>query len=446
MIKILESMKRVYLFFCFVVITVCRIYAADVTYIFSDAAAENGIILDSEWTTDSIDEYSYWKATKGGGFFSPKYKSDGFHVYKNGTFTISSKRKMLDVTIYFAKNASFNGENISTSISLKNDTTYTWTANNPAILKQLEITYLTEEQDSIVDTPTKTPALLEWSMDTCEVVLEEENGFPILTTNMPNTNGVEYSSSNMEVATIDKTGKIILLSAGMTIITASFAGNTDYEAAEPAIYVLIAIEPPLGEEYLGIWTQVTDLSQLSIGTKIVIAASSANMALGVVQNLNNRAAVEIEKSANKDTLIINRHVQVISLEKGYNGRNWAFSVGDMEYLYASSSSENQMKTQSHIDANASWVIILSDSGIATIQAMGSNTYCFMKYNFGFRTFACFVEKEANIVLYGKDLSPVSTAIIESVILPSSIKKAIRNNQVVILRNGLYYNMLGQLVE
>ena len=354
MIKILESMKRVYLFFCFVVITVCRIYAADVTYIFSDAAAEKGIILDSEWTTDSIDEYSYWKATKGGSY-SPKYKRDGFYVYKKGTFTISSKRKMLDVTIYFAKNASFNGENISTSISLKNDTTYTWTANHPAILKQLEITYLTEEQDSIVDTP-------------------------------------------------------------------------------------------LGEEYQGVWTLVTDMSQLSVDSKIIIAAANANKALSTLQNPKNRASVDIIKSSNKDTLMVNRDVQIITLELGAIERTWAFSVGDMGYLYASSSSENQMKTQSHIDANASWVIILSDSGIATIQAMGSNTHCFMKYNSGFRTFACFAEKEANIVLYGKDLSSVSTAIIESVILPSSIKKAIRNNRVVILRNGLYYNMLGQLVE
>ena len=444
MIKILESMKRVYLFFCFVVITVCRIYAADVTYVFSDAAAENGIILDSEWTTDSIDEYSYWKATKGGGFFSPKYKSDGFHVYKNGTFTISSKRKMLDVTIYFANNASFNGENISTSISLKNDTTYTWTANHPAILKQLEITYLTEEQDSIVDTPTKTPALLEWSMDTCEVVLEEENGFPILTTNMPNTNGVEYSSSNMEVATIDKTGRITLLSAGMTTISASFAGNTDYDAAEEATFVLLVAEPPLGEEYLGIWTQVTDLSQLSIGTKIVIAASSANMALGVVQNLNNRAAVEIEKSANKDTLIINRHVQVISLEKGYNGRNWAFCVADTGYLYAASSEKNLMRTQTIVDANASWEISFSNDSVAKIQAMGSNTRRYIKYNAGYNTFSCF--DTGTVVLYGKDISSISTAINNAEMQVLDMKKAIRNNQVVILRNGLYYNMLGQLVE
>ena len=444
MIKILESMKRVYLFFCFVVITVCRIYAADVTYVFSDAAAENGIILDSEWTTDSIDEYSYWKATKGGGFFSPKYKSDGFHVYKNGTFTISSKRKLLDMTIYFAdKDASFDG-NISTSISLKNDTTYTWTANNKAILERLEITYLTEEQDSIVDTPTKTPALLEWSMDTCEVVLEEENGFPILTTNMPNTNGVEYSSSNMEVATIDKTGRITLLSAGMTTISASFAGNTDYDAAEEATFVLLVAEPPLGEEYLGIWTQVTDLSQLSIGTKIVIAASSANMALGVVQNLNNRAAVEIEKSANKDTLIINRHVQVISLEKGYNGRNWAFCVADTGYLYAASSKENLMRTQTMVDANASWEISFSNDGVAKIQAMGSNTRRYIKYNAGYNTFSCF--DTGTVVLYGKNISAVSTAINNAEMQVLDMKKAIRNNQVVILRNGLYYNMLGQLVE
>ena len=439
-------MKRCLLFCYLIFSSLVATQAADVTYVFADAAVADGIGLEGVWTTDSIDEYTYWMATKGGQF-SPKYKVDGFYVYKDGTFTISSMRRMKNITIYFANDKdSFDG-NKSTSISLDNDTVCTWTAMNKAILKQLEITYSSEEeQDSIVDTPTKMQASLEWSMDTCEVVLEEENIYPALITNMPNTDGVEYASSNMEVATIDKTGKIILLSAGMTIITASFDGNTDYEAAEPAIYVLIAIEPPLGEEYQGVWTLVTDMSQLSVDSKIIIAAANANKALSTLQNPKNRASVDIIKSSNKDTLMVNRNVQIITLEPGAKERTWAFSVGDMGYLYASSSSENQMKTQSHIDANASWVIILSDSGIATIQAMGSNTHCFMKYNSGFRTFACFAEKEANIVLYGKDLSSVSTAIIESVILPSSIKKAIRNNQVVILRNGLYYNMLGQLVE
>lgn len=439
-------MKR-YLLFCYLIFSsLVATQAADVTYVFADAAVADGIVLDGVWTTDSIDEYTYWMATKGGQF-SPKYKVDGFYVYKGGTFTISSMRRMKNITIYFANDKdSFDG-NKSTSISLDNDTVCTWTAKNKAILKQLEITYSSEEeQDSIVDTPTKMQASLEWSMDTCEVVLEEENIYPALITNMPNTDGVEYASSNLEVATIDKTGYITLLSAGMTIISASFAGNTDYEAAEPAIYVLIAIEPPLGEEYQGVWTLVTDMSQLSVDSKIIIAAANANKALSTLQNPKNRASVDIIKSSNKDTLMVNRDVQIITLEPGAKERTWAFSVGDMGYLYASSSSENQMKTQSHIDANASWVIILSDSGIATIQAMGSNTHCFMKYNSGYRTFACFAEKEANIVLYGKDVVSVSTAVNESEITQSSIKKAIRNHQIMILRDGIWYSLLGQPIK
>lgn len=429
-------MKRCLLFYYLIFSCLFAVQAADVTYVFAEAAKEQGIILNTTWTSDSIDEHTFWE-TKKATFGDSKWDGEGLLVYKNGKFNLYSSRVISGITLFF--------DNTSV-VKNPNDTTFTWTAENKVTLSKLEITYRIEQQDSVADTPTKMQASLEWSMDTCEVVLEEENIYPALTTNMPNTDGVEYASSNMEVATIDKTGKITLLSAGMTIITASFDGNTDYEAAEPAIYVLIAIEPPLGEEYQGVWTLVTDVSQLSVDSKIIIAAANANKALSTLQNPKNRASVDIIKSSNKDTLMVNRNVQIITLEPGAKERTWAFSVGDMGYLYASSSSENQMKTQSHIDANASWVIILSDSGMATIQAMGSNTHCFMKYNSGFRTFACFAEKEANIVLYGKDLSSVSTAIIESVILPSSIKKAIRNHQIVILRDGIWYSLLGQPIK
>lgn len=429
-------MKR-YLLFCYLIFScLFAVQAADVTYVFAEAAKEQGIILNTTWTSDSIDEHTFWE-TKKATFGDSKWDGEGLLVYKNGKFNLYSSRVISGITLFF--------DNTSV-VKNPNDTTFTWTAENKVTLSKLEITYRIEQQDSVADTPTKMQASLEWSMDTCEVVLEEENIYPALTTNMPNTDGVEYASSNMEVATIDKTGKITLLSAGMTIITASFDGNTDYEAAEPAIYVLIAIEPPLGEEYQGVWTLVTDVSQLSVDSKIIIAAANANKALSTLQNLKNRASVDIIKSSNKDTLMVNRNVQIITLEPGAKERTWAFSVGDMGYLYASSSSENQMKTQSHIDANASWVIILSDSGMATIQAMGSNTHCFMKYNSGFRTFACFAEKEANIVLYGKDLVSVSTAVDESEISQSSIKKAIRYHQIVILRDGIWYSLLGQPIK
>ena len=426
-------MKRC-LLFCYLIFScLFAVHAADVTYVFAEAAKEQGIILNTTWTFDSIDEHTFWE-TKKAPFGNSKWDGEGLLVYKNGKFNLYSSRVISGVTLFF--------DNTSV-VRNPNDIAFTWTAENKATLSKLEITYRIEQQDSVADTPTKMQASLEWSMDTCEVVLEEENIYPALITNMPNADGVEYTSSNTEVATIDKTGNITLLSAGMTIISASFAGNTDYEAAEAATFVLIVSEPPLGEEYQGVWTLVTNMSQLSVDSKIIIAAANANKALSTLQNPKNRASVDVVKSTDKDTLIVNRNVQIITLELGAKERTWALRVGDTGYLYAASSSENLMKTQSQVDANASWVIILSDSGMATIQAMGSNTHCFMKYNSGYRTFACFAEKETNIVLYGKDLVSVSTAVIEFEITQSSIKKAIRNHQIVILRDGMWYNLLGQ---
>ena len=429
-------MKR-YLLFCYLIFSsLVAIQAADITYVFAEAAKEQGIILNTTWTSDSIDGHTFWE-TKKAPFGNSKWDGEGLLVYKNGKFNLYSSRVISGVTLFF--------DNTSV-VKNPNDTTFTWTAENKVTLSKLEISYRIEQQDSVADTPTKMQASLDWNMDTCEVVLESENIYPALTTNIPNADGVEYTSSNTEVATIDKTGNITLLSAGMTIISASFAGNTDYEAAEAATFVLIVSEPPLGEEYQGVWTLVTNMSQLSVGSKILIAAASANKALSTLQNPKNRASVDIIKSTNKDTLMVNRDVQIITLELGAKERTWALSVGDMGYLYAASSSENQMKTQSQIDANASWVIILSDNGMATMQAMGNNTHCFMKYNTGYQTFSCFEEDGANVVLYGKDLSSVSTAIIESEIKPLSIKKAIRNHQIVIMRDGIWYSLLGQPIN
>lgn len=426
-----------YLLFCYLIFSsLVATQAADVTYVFADAAVADEIGLGGDWTTDSIDEYSYWQ-TKKASYAHSKYVEEGLFIYKNGKFNVYSNRKIKEVILTFDNKA---------IIQNPNDTILTWNIEEKGTLSKLEITYLTEEQDSIVDTPTKMQASLDWNMDTCEVVLESENIYPALTTNIPNADGVEYTSSNTEVATIDKTGNITLLSAGMSIISASFAGNTDYEAAEAATFVLIVSEPPLGEEYQGVWTLVTNMSQLSVGSKIIIAAASANKALSTLQNPKNRASVDIIKSTNKDTLMVNRDVQIITLEPGAKERTWALRVGGMGYLYAASSSENLMKTQSQVDANASWVITLADNGIATMQAMGSNTHCFIKYNTGYQTFSCFEENGANVVLYGKDLSSVSTAIIESEILPSSIKKAIRNHQIVILRDGIWYSLLGQPIK
>ena len=76
----------------------------------------------------------------------------------------------------------------------------------------------------------KKPAGLSWGTSSREVTIgAEENNFPTLTNanNLP----VTYASDNTEVATINAEGKITLIAAGTTNISATFEGNEEYEAA-----------------------------------------------------------------------------------------------------------------------------------------------------------------------------------------------------------------------
>lgn len=76
-------------------------------------------------------------------------------------------------------------------------------------------------------TAKKAPGL-SWGTASREVTLgAEDNNFPTLTNG--NNLAVTYDSSEKSVATIDETGKIILIAAGKTTITASFAGNDEFE-------------------------------------------------------------------------------------------------------------------------------------------------------------------------------------------------------------------------
>ena len=88
------------------------------------------------------------------------------------------------------------------------------------------------------------PTTLEWSATEATVVKDaDDNVFPLLTKTPEALEGVTFSSSNADAATIDEnTGEITLVAAGTTTITAKFAGNENYLASE-ASYTLTVKEP-----------------------------------------------------------------------------------------------------------------------------------------------------------------------------------------------------------
>ena len=78
--------------------------------------------------------------------------------------------------------------------------------------------------------PATQPAGLSWGTSSRTVTIGEENTFPTLTNdnNLP----VTYSSSDQSVATINANGEITLVAAGKTTITATFAGNSEFDAGD----------------------------------------------------------------------------------------------------------------------------------------------------------------------------------------------------------------------
>ena len=153
---------------------------------------------------------------------------------------------------------------------------------------------------------------------------------------------------------------------------------------------------------------VTDASTLAAGDQIIITDTLGAKALGTTQNTNNRAAVAV--SDDNGVIVPGANVQIITLEA--SGNNWMLKVGDDQYLYAASSSANQLKTASAETAgdNGKFAITIDAKNFAAVEAQGNNRPS-MRYNSQSSLFACYsatssvvaglkIYKKSNVEVFG----------------------------------------------
>ena len=152
------------------------------------------------------------------------------------------------------------------------------------------------------------------------------------------------------------------------------------------------------------WTLVTNASNLKAGDQIVIAATGSDYALGP-QASNNRTAVAITKTGNNITWTTD--VQIITLEAGNKANTFAFNTGS-GYLYAASSSSNNLKTKTALDDNGSWAITITPEGVATIKAQGSYTRNWIRKNSSSAIFSCYSSGQSDVAIYKKVTSSGET--------------------------------------
>ena len=145
---------------------------------------------------------------------------------------------------------------------------------------------------------------------------------------------------------------------------------------------------------------VTNASTLAVGDRIVIVATGYDFALGTTQNTNNRSQGAVTKSENTVTFDT-AAVQIITLAQGTTSGTFAFDVG-AQYLYAASSSSNNLKTSASLTDNASWVITIdAATGAASVSASGTSTRNVLRYNSSSGLFSCYAatNSQKDIAIY-----------------------------------------------
>lgn len=283
--------------------------------------------------------------------------------------------RVIDLTSYVGKKIQigFYYKGTETSAGTYELKSFSVTAEEPVIKKDAELSY---------------------SVSTFTATIGEDVEFPIL--NNPNElEGITYSSSHDDVATVDENGTVTLVAAGQTTIKASFGGNTEFKQGDASYMLIVKEEEVAGKDKFEL---VKDATDLKVDDVIIIAfvgditenevTTSYSYALSTTQNANNRAAYEV--TVNEDgTITPGSTIQQITLEDG-----WYFNVGD-GYLYAASSKSNWLRTEADANDNAKADISIIENGDATIIFQGENTRNHLRFNpntqNGAPLFSCYSE-------------------------------------------------------
>ncbi|MBP5650587.1 MAG: chitobiase/beta-hexosaminidase C-terminal domain-containing protein, partial [Bacteroidales bacterium] len=161
------------------------------------------------------------------------------------------------------------------------------------------------------------------------------------------------------------------------------------------------------------WVQVTYTSNLSVGDTIIITAAAFNTAMGAQLN-NNRAAVEIVKSADGGMVTSAADAQLFIVQAGNELGTFAFFDPNYGtnggFLYAAGTgSNNHLKTKDTLDneGRGNWLISFSDDGaiegiVAATNATGRKN---MRFNSGGTSasplgiFSCYGSGQQPITIY-----------------------------------------------
>lgn len=222
----------------------------------------------------------------------------------------------------------------------------------------------------------------------------------------PYSLAVTYESSKPDVATIDANGVVSIVAAGITTISATTTGNDTYAAGsvEYTLEVIDANIPPVAG-----YVQVTDLSQLTNGKKVIIGSlEDEGKAIGNDNtNRNNFPGNDVTIT---DGVISTVSAEIAIFELGYDATNgYSFKITNSantstnnQYLYAAGGTKNNyLKLQS----NPCYAGITLTDGNAEIKFKNQDTRNILRYNPNKNVenikpiFSCYTSGQKDVQIY-----------------------------------------------
>ena len=128
---------------------------------------------------------------------------------------------------------------------------------------------------------------------------------------------------------------------------------------------------------IDLYALVTSVTELTEGDKVIIVNTDNAKAMSTTQNTNNRGAADVTFDEDGRVMVPSTtDIQVFTIEGDAAG--WYFNTGN-GYIYASSKSSNQLKTEEEKDDNAKAVITIEDE-VTSVVFQGANTRNTLQYN------------------------------------------------------------------
>lgn len=135
------------------------------------------------------------------------------------------------------------------------------------------------------------------------------------------------------------------------------------------------------------YTRISSTAELVPGEQYIIVGYDDALGFCAMsyQKSNNRHAVQVLENGGSISVTpaTDPNSQTEVFQFTLDGSNGAWTFYDElkgGYLYASSSSANQLKTQTTLDDNGKWAIEFDGDGNATVVAQGENTRNYMRFN------------------------------------------------------------------